>query len=217
MSVVPVISVVGKSNVGKTTFLEKLIPELVRRGYRVGTLKHDVHGFELDTPGKDTWRHAQAGSRAVVISGPTKVAVLLAGDREATLDEAVSLIEGEVDIVITEGYKRQRKPKIEVSRAAKGGDLLCTADELICLVTDSVHDLAVPQFGLDDAAGVADLLEQRWLRGAGALRASLIVDGKPIDVDAVAAQALAEALQSLVGQLAAGADAREVVLRLRRS
>src|SRR5512146_1371847 len=114
MPLVPVVSVVGKSNVSKTTFLEKLIPELVRRGYRVGTVKHDVHGFELDTPGKDTWRHALAGSRAVTISGPNKVAVLLGVEREATLDEVVELIEGQVDLVLTEGYKREAKLKIEV-------------------------------------------------------------------------------------------------------
>ena len=143
MPLVPVISVVGKSNVGKTTFLEKLIPELVRRGYRVGTIKHDVHGFELDTPGKDTWRHAQAGSRAVTISGPNKIAVLLSVEREAPLDEVVALVEGTVDIILTEGYKREGKLKIEVSRAERGTELLCTADELLCLVTDYQHPLPV--------------------------------------------------------------------------
>src|SRR5512146_1450381 len=106
MPLVPVVSVVGKSNVSKTTFLEKLIPELVRRGYRVGTVKHDVHGFELDTPGKDTWRHRQAGSRAVAISGPDKIALFLGVEREAKLDEVAELIDGQVDLILTEGYKR---------------------------------------------------------------------------------------------------------------
>lgn len=66
----PIVCIVGKSNVGKTTLLEGLITELKRRGHRVATVKHDVHGFEIDQPGKDSWRHAQAGSDAVVISSP---------------------------------------------------------------------------------------------------------------------------------------------------
>jgi len=73
--VIPVVSIVGKSNSGKTTLLEKLIPELKRRGYRVATVKHDTHGFEIDRPGKDTWRLAQAGADAVVISSGDKLAL----------------------------------------------------------------------------------------------------------------------------------------------
>ena len=165
----PVVCVVGKSDVGKTTFLEKLIPALASRGYRVGTIKHDAHGFELDAPGKDTWRHARAGSRAVAISGPGGVAIFLPGEhggREATLDEVAARIAGDVDIILVEGYKRSAMPKIEVSRAAKGRDLLCGESELVCLVTDLPRALTVPQFGLDDAAGVAALLEVRFLASA---------------------------------------------------
>src|SRR3972149_11227924 len=112
---IPVVGVVGKSNVGKTTFLEKLIAELTRRGWRVGTIKHDAHGFDIDKPGKDSWRHAQAGSRAVAISSPEKVAVIKQVSREVTLDELASLVAGEGDIVLCEGYKRSEQPKIEVS------------------------------------------------------------------------------------------------------
>src|SRR5512143_812522 len=96
----PIVCIVGASDSGKTTFLEKLIPELVRRGHRVGTVKHDVHGFELDTPGKDTWRHARAGSRAVVISGPGKVAVLLTVEGEASLDQVAELIADQVVLIL---------------------------------------------------------------------------------------------------------------------
>jgi molybdopterin-guanine dinucleotide biosynthesis protein B len=112
---IPVISIVGKSGVGKTTALVKIIHELKRRGYRVGTVKHDTHGFDVDKPGKDSWRHAQAGSDVVVISGPKKMALIRQLEREMTVDEIVPLM-GEVDIVITEGYKRGNSPKIEVTR-----------------------------------------------------------------------------------------------------
>jgi molybdopterin-guanine dinucleotide biosynthesis protein B len=158
-SEVPVISLVGRSGVGKTTTLERMIRELKRRGYRVGTIKHDTHGFDVDRPGKDSWRHAQAGSDIVVISGPRKLALIRQLGHEMPLDDVVKLM-ADVDIVITEGYKSGNKPKIEVTRAERGRELLCQADELIALMTDYPVDMRVPQFALDDANGVVDLLEE---------------------------------------------------------
>jgi len=160
--VIPIISVVGKSGVGKTTFLEKLIAELKRRGYRVATVKHDVHGFEVDQPGKDSWRLAQAGSDSVVIASPRKLALIKRLDREMGLSEIAAFVT-DVDIILTEGYKRGDAPKIEVSRREGGGELLCIPDELVALVSDQPFDLDVPQFGLDDMAGIVDLLEGRFL------------------------------------------------------
>jgi len=163
--VIPVISIVGKSNSGKTTLLEKLIPELKRRGYRVATVKHDTHGFEVDRPGKDTWRLAQAGAEAVVISSSDKLALIKRVAREQSLAEIAALV-GEADIVLTEGYKRGPAPKIEVSRRAISTELLCTADELLAIASDQRFPLPVPQFDLDDAVGLANLLEERFLSGA---------------------------------------------------
>lgn len=162
MRLPPVVSVVGKSNVGKTTLVEKLVMELKRRGYRVATIKHDVHGFEVDTPGKDSWRHAQAGSDCVVISSPSKVAMIWRVEEEMEIDRILSVLP-DVDIVLTEGYKRGNKPKIEVSRRDAGQELLCGADELIAVATDQAHDLPVVQFGLDDAVGIVDYLEELYL------------------------------------------------------
>lgn len=156
---VPVVSMVGRSGVGKTTALERIIRELKRRGYRVGTVKHDTHGFEVDKPGKDSWRHAQAGSDVVVISGSQKLALIRQLAEEMPLDEVVRLMQ-DVDIVITEGYKRGDKPKIEVARSERGRELLCEAEELIAIMTDYAVDMPVPQFALDDARGVVDLLEE---------------------------------------------------------
>jgi molybdopterin-guanine dinucleotide biosynthesis protein B len=158
----PVVSVVGKSNVGKTTLMVRLIAELKRRGYRVATVKHDVHGFDVDTPGKDSWKHAQAGSDCVVIASPQKLTMVRNLERELTIDEIVATLP-EVDIVLTEGYKRGDKPKIEVSRKEKGEQLLCTADELIAIATDQPYDIPVPQFDLDDAVGLVDRLEEMYL------------------------------------------------------
>ncbi len=159
---IPIISVVGKSGVGKTTFLEKLIAELKRRGLRVATIKHDVHGFEIDRPGKDSWRLAQAGSDSVVIASPQRLALIKRLEREMALSEIAALL-NDIDIILTEGYKRGDAPKIEVSRRERGGGLLCAPDELVAIVSDQPFDLDVPQFGLDDAGGIVDLLEKKFL------------------------------------------------------
>jgi molybdopterin-guanine dinucleotide biosynthesis protein B len=160
---IPLVSVVGKSDAGKTTLLEKLIPELKRRGYRVATVKHDAHSFEIDQPGKDTWRHRQAGADVVVISSKDKMAIIRSVDAELSLLQIADMITG-VDIILTEGFKRGPAPKIEVSRREKSSELLCTADELVAIATDQHFDLPVPQFGLDDAIGLVDTLERRFLR-----------------------------------------------------
>ena len=163
MQTIPVLSIVGKSDAGKTTLLEILIRELKARGYRVATVKHDAHSFEIDHPGKDTWRHAQAGSDHVVIASPNRIAHIQRLERELTLAEIVATIT-DADIVLTEGYKRGPAPKIEVSRAEKGPELLCSREELVALAADQPFDMDVPQFGLDDAAGLVNLIEQRFLK-----------------------------------------------------
>ncbi|KKM11930.1 molybdopterin-guanine dinucleotide biosynthesis protein MobB [Clostridiales bacterium PH28_bin88] len=160
---IPIISIVGKSDMGKTTLLEKLLPELKRRGHRVATIKHDAHSFDIDHPGKDTWRHARAGADVVVISSSSKLAMISKVEAEKNLDEIAAMIP-DVDLILTEGYKRGNKPKIEVFRAARGEqDLLCSPEELVAIATDVAFDIGVPCFDLDDAAGLVDLIEERFL------------------------------------------------------
>lgn len=156
----PIVSVVGRSDSGKTTFLEKLIPRLKARGLRLAVVKHDRHGFEMDRPGKDTWRLREAGADAVMISAPNQMALIRARlEHELSLDELAALVEGAVDLVLTEGYKAGDKPKIEVSRlAVSDGELLCTQEELLAIVADRPIAMDIPQFDLEDADGVAALL-----------------------------------------------------------
>jgi molybdopterin-guanine dinucleotide biosynthesis protein MobB len=161
----PIVSVVGRSDVGRTTLLEKLIPELKRRGYRVATIKHHAHpGFEVDKPGKDTWRHAQAGSDQVVIAAPDRVAAIRYVPHALTLDEIATTLIQDVDIILTEGYRRARKPQIEVLRAARGTEPICDPEDLFAIASDVPLSLNVPCFDLDDALGLADLIEVRFLR-----------------------------------------------------
>ena len=160
---IPILSIVGKSGTGKTTFLENLIPELKRRGYRVATIKHHFHpGFEIDYPGKDTWRHAKAGSDLVIIAAPDKIASIQRLDRELDLDEIVAGIQ-QVDIVLTEGYIRAGKPALEVVKAEKGSELLCRREQLFAIATDTPLEIEIPQFTLDDVPAIADLIESQFL------------------------------------------------------
>lgn len=158
----PIISIAGRAKVGKTTFLVKLIAELTLRGYRVGVIKHSVHDFALSEPGRDTWRHAQAGAKVVAFASQSQLAIARQLERELDLDEIVPHL-GPVDLVLTEGYKEAHKPKIEVSRRQRGTGLICRASEIIAVVSDYPVETDVPQFDLNDAQGVADLLEERYL------------------------------------------------------
>ncbi len=164
--VVPIISIVGASNSGKTTFLENLIPELASRGYRVGAVKHDVHGFEMDREGKDTWRLQRAGAEAVAISSPGRFASIRSTRGELCLEEIAARFFWTEDIVITEGFKRAGFPKIEVFRSAIAQRPVCGPDDnLIACVTDDAVDAGVPLFSTSDVRGVAEFIEYRYLPG----------------------------------------------------
>lgn len=178
---IPIISIVGKSDAGKTTLLEKLIVELKSRGYRVAAVKHDVHGFDVDRPGKDSWRLAQAGSDSVVIASPQKLALIKHLPQELTLDEIATYVT-DADIILTEGYKRGNAPKIEVSRRALGQELLCHEDELLAVATDQPLDLDLPQFDLNDVARIVDLVEERFLRKRPISNVSILVDGQLVPI-----------------------------------
>jgi molybdopterin-guanine dinucleotide biosynthesis protein B len=154
----PVVSVVGTSGVGKTCLLEKLIPELNRRGFKVGTIKHHMHRFEMDKPGKDTWRHMQAGAAGTIISSPNRIGMLMNVDHDHSPDELVSFFSS-VDIILTEGYKRGNLPKIEVFRGGLHAAPLCEGDaHLLALVSDTPVDLDIPQFSMREVEGLADLV-----------------------------------------------------------
>lgn len=163
---IPIISIVGRSNCGKTTYLEKLLGEMKRRGYKVAVIKHDTHGFEIDRPGKDTWRHAQAGADVVCISSPQKMALIQKVERELSLAEVASYIRG-VDVIFTEGYKREGQCKIEVFRQAACDAPLCRPEELLAIVSDVKVFKTVPHFSLEEPAPLVDFLETKVLGRRG--------------------------------------------------
>lgn len=154
---IPIVSFVGYSNSGKTTFLVKVITELKKRGYRVGVIKHDGHDFEIDHVGTDTWNHRQAGADVVCIASTQQIAMMQTLHKPMTLDEMIPLI-GQVDLILTEGFKQEKKPQIEVN--CRGNQFLGQKDHTIALVSEVMMYDDIPHFGLEDAKGVADLLEK---------------------------------------------------------
>ena len=156
------ICIVGRSQSGKTTLIEKLIPLLKARGYKIGTIKHSHHIFDFDKSGKDSWRHKDAGAETVIIASPGKIA-MVKNDDQGTLDGLQKFFE-DLDLVITEGYKKENKPKIEVVRAARHEEVLLKADNhLVAVVSDIDLKLKVPVFGLEDIDKLADFIEETFL------------------------------------------------------
>jgi molybdopterin-guanine dinucleotide biosynthesis protein B len=153
----PLLSFVAKSGAGKTTFIEKLIPQLKQRGLRVAVVKHHAHTSSVDSPGKDTWRFGEAGADIIAVSSPAEFVRFQRVTRELTLAEIAARIEN-VDLILTEGFKREPAPKIEISRAELGTDLVARTDELIAVVSNHPIALDVPQFDLNDAPGLATFI-----------------------------------------------------------
>lgn len=181
---VPIVCIVGASNSGKTTFLEKLIHKLSRRGHCVGTIKHDVHGFEMDREGKDTWKHRRAGARTIAICSPIQVASIRSTEGEMGLDELAAHYFWKEDVLLAEGFIRSGFPKIEVFRSAIEPSPICTAqDNLIGMITDDVIDLNVPQFRFAEVEKVADFIEERYLKGRKRHRVIVNLDGKRIPMN----------------------------------
>ena len=159
----PIVSIVGKSKSGKTTFLEKLIGELKSRGYKVATVKHTHHDQTLGQPHKDSWRHIQAGSQATALSSPNGILMIKPVAQEQTIDEIAHFLGEDYDIIITEGFSRGNAPKIEVHRK-EVGPLLRSAKKRIAVATDEPLETKTRQFSLEDVKGVADLLEEGFIK-----------------------------------------------------
>jgi molybdopterin-guanine dinucleotide biosynthesis protein MobB len=160
----PIVSIIGKSNSGKTTLIEKLIIELRRRGYRVATIKHHVHTDEwsFDTPGKDSYRHAQAGAEKVVLIAPSTTVTYDYPARPPSPQEVTTHITG-VDLVMAEGFSQARLPAIEISRAARNAPLIGDPDYVLAVAADHPVDSPRPVFGLDDVTGLVDLIARELL------------------------------------------------------
>ncbi len=164
---VKAVSFVAKSGTGKTTLLEKVIAGLKERGYRIGVIKHDAHRFDIDHPGKDSYRLTAAGADTMLISSPEKLAMVKKHDASPPIEELISTYFTDVDIVLTEGFKKSSMPKIELHRKERSATLLCRGEEhdpsLVAVASDEPLDLDVPVLDLNDARAVADFIEATFL------------------------------------------------------
>lgn len=162
---IPILSIVGKSDVGKTTLLVKVVRELTARGRRIATVKHDTHGFDIDHEGKDSWRHKQAGAVMTVISSPAKLALVTDTSHDHTLSEIRDRFVAGVELILTEGYKREIHPKIEVFRRGHYEDLLCVEDDnLVAIAGDPPNPPErVPVFDLNNVGPLCDFIEECFL------------------------------------------------------
>lgn len=177
----PVVSIVGKSSTGKTTFLEKLLRELSGRGYKVATIKHSHHSIDFHDPRKDSYRHSQAGAAATLVSSTTSFQIIKPVPQELTIDQLVRHFGDEFDLILTEGFSRGNAPKIEIHRK-EAGPLLEVASNLFAAVTDEPLEVEVQQFGLEDVKGVADLIEAKFIR-PNHQRISLYVNGIKVETN----------------------------------
>ena len=156
------LGIAGYSGSGKTTLIEKVIPVLVREGLRVSLIKHAHHEFDVDQPGKDSYRHRHAGCSEVLVSSSKRWALMheLRGAAEPSLDDQLAQL-SPCDLVIVEGYKSEPIPKVEVHRRASHTPLLYPQDpHVVAVATDEPLDTALPQLSVDDAEAVARFIVQ---------------------------------------------------------
>ncbi|MBP1706446.1 MAG: molybdopterin-guanine dinucleotide biosynthesis protein [Chloroflexi bacterium] len=190
-----IVSIVGKSSTGKTTFLEKLLRELTARGNKVATIKHSHHSLSFDDPSKDSYRHAQAGAAATMVSSTTSFQIIKAVPQELSIEELARNLGEEYDLILTEGFSRGNMPKIEIHRK-EAGPLLETATRLFAVVTDEPLETEARQFGFEDVKGVADLLEEKYIR-PNQERFTLYVEGENLPASALPRQAIEDFLAAV--------------------
>lgn len=194
-----IVSIIGNSQSGKTTLIEKLIGELKSRGYRVATIKHAPHATTFEEPGKDSWRHIQAGSEATAIRSQDKVVLIKPVAPDAGLDEIARLLGEDCDIILAEGFKQGNAPKIEVHRRESGPPLR-DIEKLIAIATDEPLETKDRQFSLEDVKGLTDFLEEGFIKPQQD-RLSLYINSAPVSLSAFPRELISNLLVAIAASL----------------
>ena len=210
----PIISIVGRSDSGKTTLLEGLIAELKRRGYRVVVMKHSAEDVELDMVNKDTWRFSQAGSEVSAISSGHKLAVFKQLEHDFSPEELSQFISCDFDLLLTEGFKQSSYSKIEIHRKEQGGDLVSPPQQLLAVVTDEPLEVDVPQFSKDEFQKIADLIEKTALTHHDEI--DLLVNGTYMPMDSSGSNLLTRTLIAMLSGLKSIKGMKSMRIALRR-
>jgi len=214
-SMIPIVAFVGRPGVGKTTFLDALIPLLRAKGYRIGTVKHGIHGLHLDQAGKDSWRHAQAGAEVAIVSTPQALGVFRSLDREMGLEELMEGYLSDMDLVLAEGFKGKKIPKIEIYRKELEGNLLTDEqDNLMAVVSDTSLPARVPLFSLNDPQSLADYLEEKFLRKRVREEVQLSIDGQRVPLNPFVQDLFRSLLLAMVAPLKGIGPFSQLSLRL---
>jgi molybdopterin-guanine dinucleotide biosynthesis protein MobB len=210
----PIISIIGKSKSGKTTLVEKLLKELKSRGYKVASVKHTSQKLTFDEPGKDSWRHVQAGSEATIISSPDKLVLIKPVTKEPGLEETARLAGENYDLILTEGFSKGNAPKIEVHRK-EAGPPLATAKKLFAIVSDEPLKTKTRQFSPDDVKGLADLLEKGFITPQRE-RLSLYINNTPVVLSSFPREIIGNILLALASSLKGVKEIKSLELFLKK-
>ena len=159
---IPAISFVARSGTGKTTLLTAVIADLKGRGYKVGIIKHDAHRFEIDHPGKDSYRFTAAGADSMLISSASKLALVKQHSQSPPVEELIESYFPDVDLVLVEGFKQSGLPKIELFRSGHSTKLLCREtmpnQQTLAIATDTELETDIPLLDLNNPAEVTDFV-----------------------------------------------------------
>ncbi len=210
----PIVSIIGKSSSGKTTLIEKLLQELKSRGYKVATIKHTSQNLTFDEPGKDSWRHIQAGSESTIISSPDKLVLIKPIKKEPSLEQIARLAGEDYDLILTEGFREGNMPKIEVHRQEAGPPFAPTK-KLFAIVSDEPLKTKRRQFSPDDIKGLADLLEQGFIKPQRE-RLSLYVNNTPISLSSFPREIIGNILLALASSLKGVKEIKSLEIFLKR-
>lgn len=151
------LSVTSYSGVGKTTLIENIVKLLTSRGYKVGTIKHTCHDFDVDCEGKDSYKHRKAGSSKVCVVSKNRVSFIEERSEEKNLKDIVKLY-SDMDLIIIEGYKKYKFKKLEIIRSDKYNDIISDKEDLIGIVSDLDHQVDVVKFNLDDYINISNFI-----------------------------------------------------------
>lgn len=201
----PIVCFVGASDCGKTTLIENIIPILNKKGFKVATVKNDIHGFDVDREGKDTYRHKKAGAHSVIISGPDTFAMISEGNAQMNLDDYLFLISSKVDIVLTEGFKSSKKPKIELFLKGVSSEIMCSNDpHLVAVATndpESVKSLTErPVIDLNNYDEIAEFIQKHFILPRKR-KVFLMVNGKKIKIKDFVEDIISSTVRGMMSEL----------------
>ena len=209
----PVICIVGHSNSGKTTLVEKILPELKSRGYRVATAKH-AQDIDVDHSGTDSWRHVQSGSEAIVLASGERVVMVKPVVTSPSLDEVVRMLGENYDIILAEGFKNESAPKIEVQRN-QTGPLLTNLKGLFAVVSDEKISTSARQFAWSDTKSLCDLIEEGFIK-PNPEHVAVYVNGAPIVLSSFPREFVRNMMLAIAASLKGAEEPNRLEFRLRK-